>query len=103
MTVPAPLPRGLKLWLGLAAALPVLFALTAPWRVAGRDLDRLTPALAAALALWLLALVPAGSRCALFGLLREGMAPVSRRSLAIAALAAAAFLALVVFARYRSL
>jgi hypothetical protein len=101
--VPAPLPRGLKLWLGLAAALPVVFALTAPWRIAGRDLDRLTPALAAALALCLLALVPAGSRRALSGLLRDGIAPVSRRSLVIAALAAAAFIARVVFARYGSL
>ena len=103
MTAPAPLPRGLKLWLGLAVALPVLFALTAPWRVAGRDLDRLTPALAAAFTLCLLALVPAASRRALSGLLRDGIAPVSRRWLGIAALAAAAFLARVVFARYRSL
>ena len=100
---PANLPRGLKAWLGLAAGLPALFALTAPWRVAGRDLDRLTLPLAAAAALCLLALVPARWRRALSGLLHEGIAPVSRKSLWTASLIAAAFLARVVFGRYRAL
>ena len=99
----ARLPRGLGIWLGLAAGLPALFALTAPWRVAGRDLDRLTLPLAAAAALCLLALVPARWRRALSGLLHEGIAPVSRKSLWTASLIAAAFLARVVFARYRAL
>ena len=103
MDAPAPFPRGLKVWLGLAAGLPALFALTAPWRAAGRDLDRLTIPLAVALALCLLALLPAAWRHALSGLLRGGIAPVSRRAVWMAALVAAFFLARVLNARYRSL
>ncbi len=97
------MPRGLKLWLGLAGGLPALFVLTAPWRIAGRDLARLSAPLAVTVALCLLALVPRAWRRALSGLLREGIAPVSPGALWMAVLAAVLFFARVVVGRYLAL
>ncbi len=97
------LPRGLRLWLGLLAAFVAIFALTAPWRVGGREIGRLSAALGVAIGLGLASLCLPAWRRALSGLVREGIAPVSRRTLLLASGVAAAFLARVVFARYASL
>src|SRR5438093_253185 len=79
--------------LGFIAAFLAVFVLTAPWRIAGQDVGRLSVPLAAAAALCLLALLHRPWRRALVGRFREGIGPVSGGGLFAAALVAAAFLA----------
>ena len=97
------LPRGLRFYLGFIAAFLAVFVLTAPWRIAGQDVGRLSVPLAAAAALCLLALLHRPWRRALVGRFREGIGPVSGGGLFAAALVAAAFLARVGLARYLAL
>ncbi len=104
MEAPSPaLPRGLRLWFGLLVGFLALFVLTAPWRVAGREINRLSAPLGAAAGLSLLALIPSTWRRALAGFVRARHGPLSRRTILLASLVAAAFLARVLMGRYRSL
>jgi uncharacterized membrane protein len=96
-------PRGLNAAQWLAAALVAAFLLTAPWRIAGRDVGRLSVCLGAAAAVLLLTLLSRGWRQEWARRLREGTAALSGRALAVASLVAAAALGRIVFARYLSL
>jgi hypothetical protein len=105
MDAPSPtrLLRWLRLWFGLLIGLLALSVLTAPWRIAGRELSRLSAPLGTAAGLGLLALIASTWRRALTGFFRARHSPVSRRTILLASLVAAAGLARVLLGRYRSL
>jgi uncharacterized membrane protein len=99
----ARLPRGLKIWLGLPAGLLASFLATGPWRLAGRDVGRLTAPLAAALLLAALGLAWGPWRRAAAARLRARAAPLSHRAIAAAALVAGLVLLRILFARWQAL
>lgn len=98
-----PLSRGLNAFLALPALLIVLFVATGPWRIAGRDVGRLSAVFTPAAQLVLLALVKPSWRRSLLRFLREREVRVSTRGLILATGAASLFLCRVVFGRWMSL
>ncbi len=97
------LPRGLRVYLTFILALVATFVLTAPWRLGGRDLNRLSVALGTAALLFAAAMLSPSWRRALARLLRERDVHVSKGGVILAAGIAALFLCRVVFGQWMSL
>ena len=96
-------PRGLAAWLALCAGIPIAFWLTGPWRIAGRDVGRLSVGLGAGLLLLAVALAAPSWRERLLAAWRRGLPPVPTRTLALAAALAGVFLFRILLGRYLAL
>jgi len=89
--------------LTMPAALVAAFVLTAPWRIDGRDIGRLSPCLAVAGLLAALTLLPREWRRAWGEAFRSPDVRISQRALACASAAVAIFFGLVLADRWRAL
>lgn len=97
------LPRGLAVVIGLAVALVVAFLASAPWRLFGREIGRLSPCLGAVAALLLATAVRPSWRRAWGRVWREGIPAPAARTVVIFSFAAAAGLFRILLSRYRAL
>ena len=93
----------MRVALMVPAALVAAFVLTAPWRVGGREVGRLSACLTVAGLLAVLTLLPRAWRHTWGEIVRNPDLRVSRRTLALASGAAAVFFALVLSDRWRGL